>query len=619
MDRRKKRHVGWTIGLFLAFLLLAAVLMSGLFADYRARVQKLFVDMAVQDMRGSAMARRQVVQADIDDATDTLQSMAAAIQTADSADRAWIDRYISAVCGEQGSGAVTYLTAEELAAGAADYTPQEQEGLEELRRGQTVVTPLYAGRGEAGGYTFYVAAPVLRQGQLTGVLYCSICGEMLTGPTGEKTIYGAGESYLVYGSGTLVVLAGDGAPRELDLIDELRRQQVPDEQVAQLQAALESGESTVVRIAQPGGQGSYVAVEDLGYNGWRLFCCMRTTRMTGHPTAILRYTVILAVALIALLALLGGVGVWLFWGQRRRLRMEEERYALLARFSDTVLLEYDHRDKTLQFTPNIQNQFAVAQLNMRYTGRGQGGLSVLHPQDAVLLDSLLKKAASLAPGQNDSCQLRMWGRDGRYHWMRCQYQTLYDARTGRPERSIGKLMDISEQKRKEEALRRRSALDRATSTFNKAALEEQVGELLQGGTKGFLFMIDLDDFKRVNDCCGHAAGDALLRAVGTGLRHCFRQEDMVGRVGGDEFAVFMVGAHSDEIVQRRAARIISSISTIHLPDLPGHAVTASVGVARTADRDDYQALYGRADQAMYRAKRGGKNRFCLYRDTGETE
>ena len=93
----------------------------------------------------------------------------------------------------------------------------------------------------------------------------------------------------------------------------------------------------------------------------------------------------------------------------------------------------------------------------------------------------------------------------------------------------------------------------------------------------------------------------------------------MGRVGGDEFAVFMVGAHSDEIVQRRAARIISSISTIHLPDLPGHAVTASVGVARTADRDDYQALYGRADQAMYRAKRGGKNRFCLYRDTGETE
>ena len=122
-----------------------------------------------------------------------------------------------------------------------------------------------------------------------------------------------------------------------------------------------------------------------------------------------------------------------------------------------------------------------------------------------------------------------------------------------------------------------------------------------------VFFIDLDGFKSVNDTEGHDRGDQVLRAVATELRSIFRSDDLVGRIGGDEFVVFTRTGDDDRYVAAASKRITEAVSGID------ERVTCSLGVAsRTAvQRTDVKTLIREADAAMYEAKRLGGNRFSV--------
>lgn len=123
-------------------------------------------------------------------------------------------------------------------------------------------------------------------------------------------------------------------------------------------------------------------------------------------------------------------------------------------------------------------------------------------------------------------------------------------------------------------------------------------------------LLDLDDFKRVNDLYGHAAGDALLRAVAQALVGCVRDDDIVARRGGEEFAILLPNADAEGAVQVMQ-RVRAAVAAVRLVDHGAElGCTASIGVA-TLGRDGFDALLMRADRAMYRAKREGKNRVML--------
>lgn len=136
-------------------------------------------------------------------------------------------------------------------------------------------------------------------------------------------------------------------------------------------------------------------------------------------------------------------------------------------------------------------------------------------------------------------QLRIKTRDGSYHWFNCQFQAVYERYHREPVMIIGKLTDIQEQKYIERELIEKSSYDGLTSVLNKRAAEQQITEELSENAEGCLFMIDIDDFKVINDELGHFVGDQVLTAVGTLLKTCFRQNDLIGRIGGDEFIVFL--------------------------------------------------------------------------------
>jgi diguanylate cyclase (GGDEF)-like protein len=140
---------------------------------------------------------------------------------------------------------------------------------------------------------------------------------------------------------------------------------------------------------------------------------------------------------------------------------------------------------------------------------------------------------------------------------------------------------------------RRAFLDRLTAGIAAAGR----------GAQAVVCLIDLDGFKAVNDRGGHAAGDAVLRAVSTALTGAVRGTDSVARLGGDEFAVLaeVSRAFPADALAERLRQAVAIVGAVH-------GVTASVGVALIAPDDDADLLLHRADAAMYRAKTAGGDR-----------
>jgi len=203
---------------------------------------------------------------------------------------------------------------------------------------------------------------------------------------------------------------------------------------------------------------------------------------------------------------------------------------------------------------------------------------------------------------------------GHYLWVLLTKSLVRDVQ-GRPLYVVTQVQDISE--RKEMTVRLEYLIDHdfLTGLYNRRRFEQELareaGRVARYEAKGAVLMIDLDNFKDVNDAFGHKAGDDLLKGVAGALKHRIRQTDVLARVGGDEFAVLLPEADADE-AQKVADSIIKTLSqqVAVLGERSIHA-TASVGVA-LFDGLSATAVLAFADQAMYEAKQAGRNRAAVY-------
>ena len=159
--------------------------------------------------------------------------------------------------------------------------------------------------------------------------------------------------------------------------------------------------------------------------------------------------------------------------------------------------------------------------------------------------------------------------------------------------------------------------DSLTGLANRAIFHERLEHALAGARRGrhrtvAVMLLDLDDFKPINDRYGHAAGDAVLTAVAKRLRTCLREGDTLARLGGDEFAVLVSDVPMDG-VNTIAARIVSILQEPIYFDGAQTTVGVSVGIAfdRCGEHEPDQLLR-KADAAMYDAKNAGKGSFETY-------
>ena len=168
-------------------------------------------------------------------------------------------------------------------------------------------------------------------------------------------------------------------------------------------------------------------------------------------------------------------------------------------------------------------------------------------------------------------------------------------------------LDITERKHAEEQIRYMAEHDSLTGLANRLLFTRRLSHALAEGGMVALHLIDLDDFKEVNDSLGHAAGDALLLAAASRMRACLRPGDLLARLGGDEFAVVQTGLAAPAEADATAARLLRALGAPYAIEGMTLRAGASIGIAiGPADGVDGPALLQRADIALYRAKAGGR-------------
>lgn len=155
-----------------------------------------------------------------------------------------------------------------------------------------------------------------------------------------------------------------------------------------------------------------------------------------------------------------------------------------------------------------------------------------------------------------------------------------------------------------------------TELANRAYLRDRLGEMMASLDPGKLLavhLIDLDYFKQVNDTLGHAAGDAVLKAVAGRMRSALRDHDFVGRLGGDEFAIIQVGISDPEHANHLAHRLIKTLNTPYRVFGSQAGIGASIGIAICPHHGaDTDTLLQRADEALYRVKARGRGSFAMW-------
>ncbi|EGC03216.1 sensor domain-containing diguanylate cyclase [Ruminococcus albus] len=175
----------------------------------------------------------------------------------------------------------------------------------------------------------------------------------------------------------------------------------------------------------------------------------------------------------------------------------------------------------------------------------------------------------------------------------------------------------------------KASTDRLTGILNKLTFEELAGTTLQNSLdseRRAMVILDIDDFKRVNDTLGHAAGDKLLAGTGGVLRQVFSDDDYLGRIGGDEFCVLVNTASKDDDefiahIKERCEALNKAFHDNSTAAEYGYQVTASIGAALyPKDGKSFEELYSACDKAMYRAKKSGKDGFTFYDgESGDAE
>lgn len=173
--------------------------------------------------------------------------------------------------------------------------------------------------------------------------------------------------------------------------------------------------------------------------------------------------------------------------------------------------------------------------------------------------------------------------------------------------------DIDAQKQEEQKLKIAAKMDQMTMLLNRETTMNRIRQVLEeeADKKHVLFMLDVDNFKRLNDTLGHQAGDRFLIAFAAGIKGSFRESDIVGRIGGDEFFALMRDFSELSRAAGKAEELLDAIQKV-CAIYPEVEISGSIGISVYPDNGrSLEDLYAQADAALYQAKHKGKNQFVF--------
>lgn len=290
-----------------------------------------------------------------------------------------------------------------------------------------------------------------------------------------------------------------------------------------------------------------------------------------------------------------------------QIKVMQERYQILVETTSALLFEYHPNEDTMIFNYNFPENKSrkVIENYHQYVKVSP----LVHPSHLHKFLNVLQ-TASITPTRGELEYLSKVS-NGEFEWHKTYYSSIAD-KSGRVLSVLGRIQNIHELATERQEMIHKVETDFLTGLYNKGAATEKIsGWMRENSTKeAHLVMIDLDNFKEINDVKGHSFGDEVLKETARVISECFAENSICSRFGGDEFIILVmeepirnVECRVDEMMQK-----LEEISSMEPP------VRCSAGIAaRVSKQDDFEELFNRADNAMYMAKKSGKNRYFVDR------
>ena len=299
-------------------------------------------------------------------------------------------------------------------------------------------------------------------------------------------------------------------------------------------------------------------------------------------------------------------------------RKDNERFSLATEQNQSLIFEMDLGAKTVSFSGDTKfilgkeiKTFNVKDFKFFYDR--------IHEDDYQAMMQL--RESILGEQKSFSSEVRLKCSDGKFYWFRFSGTPIL-SNDGKSKKLFANLTNVNQQRLHENELRHIAETDALSGLLNKSFFQQNIETYIkehQENSRCLFFIVDLDNFKKVNDLLGHSVGDLAIKDAGGKITRLFSVQDYISRFGGDEFCIFTclkeAFDHDSAIAfaHEKASLLCNIMAENYFNEKTYVEVTASVGIALYPDDGkDFAELFVKADTALYNTKRNGKNGYSLY-------
>ena len=293
--------------------------------------------------------------------------------------------------------------------------------------------------------------------------------------------------------------------------------------------------------------------------------------------------------------------------------LEEQKYLIISDISEELPYEYDIATDTIKFADKFNHIF-------------EGNSVIEKPAINMLLSGLASSDSKSAieelfylakiGTEYHASEFKLNTKNGGYQWYFTSFSTIYNE-LEEPVRAVGLLRNIHAQKVEQQKLIEKSETDQMTGLLNKVTAENKIKSALRelnGNTYNVFMLIDIDDFKNINDTFGHLAGDDVIISIAQIIKESAGEYGFGGRLGGDEFCLFLSNVLDMKLAIEKAEHILDRIRKQYPGTDDSPKVTLSIGIASTNEQLPMTVLMENADTALYQVKLNGKNGYYCYEE-----
>lgn len=496
--------------------------------------------------------------------------------------------------------------------GTPIYSVAQREYFQKAIEGKTTIYTGVTSIENGNTEVVLIAVPVYADHQIVGAVLGQYDAEEFNKLLSITTFGGKGYNYICYADGRIFVWAEHKDVNRsfysisYDLSDVPMKKENALPQMLTNMAQHKSGEIMYFYH----GEDRIMNYTPIGINDWYLLSVVPqevVTSKTSHlfVQALLFMALVMVCMLVVILFIL-----YLRMKDEQKSRMNQERVDIILEQTKDIIFEWNLKTNKVYYSHIFAEKFGYEAVNIGFPyGAVQRG--DIYKDDIKAYLELFDQIRNGEKTVSQDIRIRM--KNGDFVWCKVRGTSVMDDKD-RPIRFIGVISDIEAQKRQILAIEDTARRDGLTSLYNRKSTEMFVNDYITTKKEDAVFiMLDIDNFKHINDTLGHAYGDMVLSQLAEALKNIFRAHDIIGRIGGDEFAVFLHHMSDSQVLKHKLEDILKAFQKRFYEEGSEYKVSCSIGVAHyPQDGESYSELYEKADIALYFAKESGKNQYAYY-------